>query len=110
MAFKSGNPALSGRTFDAVDTSSKAMTLPGTTNKAAMLLAILVAGAGWVWNIYFQSHRLDDIAPYLWGGALGGLGVAVVTIFKKTISPYTAPLYALLKGFAIGGISAVSEA
>jgi uncharacterized YccA/Bax inhibitor family protein len=36
--------------------------------------------------------------------------VALVTIFKKEWAGITAPLYALLEGLAIGGISAVFEA
>jgi uncharacterized YccA/Bax inhibitor family protein len=43
------------------------------------------------------------------GGLVGGFVVALVTIFKKTWSPFTAPLYALLEGLALGGISAVFE-
>jgi uncharacterized YccA/Bax inhibitor family protein len=43
------------------------------------------------------------------GGIIGGLVVALVTIFKKTWSPFTAPMYALLEGLALGGISAIFE-
>jgi uncharacterized YccA/Bax inhibitor family protein len=110
MALKSGNPALSVKTFDGLGESADPMTLPGTINKTAMLLAILLIGAGWVWNLYFASHRLEDITTYIWAGALGGFVVALVTIFNKQVSPHTAPLYALLEGFAMGGISAVYEA
>ena len=35
---------------------------------------------------------------------------SLVTIFKPTAAPISAPIYALLEGFAIGGISAVVEA
>jgi uncharacterized YccA/Bax inhibitor family protein len=45
----------------------------------------------------------------MFGGLLGGFVVALVTIFKKTWSAFTAPLYALLEGLALGGISAVFE-
>src|SRR3546814_1782661 len=43
-------------------------------------------------------------------GGIGGFIVARVTVFKKTMAPITAPLYALLEGFFIGGISAIFEA
>jgi uncharacterized YccA/Bax inhibitor family protein len=36
--------------------------------------------------------------------------MALITTFKKTAAPYTAPAYALLEGFAIGGTSALYEA
>src|SRR6267143_1456021 len=43
------------------------------------------------------------------GGLFGGFVVALVTIFKKEWSPVTAPVYALLEGLALGGISAMFE-
>jgi uncharacterized YccA/Bax inhibitor family protein len=43
------------------------------------------------------------------GGLIGGVIVALVTIFKKEWSPVTAPIYALLEGLVLGGISAVFE-
>jgi uncharacterized YccA/Bax inhibitor family protein len=43
-------------------------------------------------------------------GCLGGLVVAFITIFFKKASPFTAPVYALLEGFAIGAVSAFAEA
>jgi uncharacterized YccA/Bax inhibitor family protein len=42
-------------------------------------------------------------------GGIGGFIVALVTIFKKTWAPVTAPIYALLEGLALGGISAIFE-
>jgi uncharacterized YccA/Bax inhibitor family protein len=43
------------------------------------------------------------------GGLVGGLVVALVTIFKKEWSPISAPIYALLEGLALGGISAIFD-
>jgi uncharacterized YccA/Bax inhibitor family protein len=55
-----------------------------------------------------------QIAPgamiYAIGGAIGGLVLALVTVFKKEWSPVTAPMYALVEGFFLGAISAVFEA
>ncbi len=42
-------------------------------------------------------------------GGIGGFIVALVTIFKKTWAPVTAPIYALLEGLVLGGISAMFE-
>src|SRR3989449_11590006 len=42
-------------------------------------------------------------------GAIGGLVVAFVTIFKKEWSPVTAPIYAAFEGLALGGLSALLE-
>ena len=40
------------------------------------------------------------------GGLIGGFIVALITVFKKEWSPVTAPIYALLEGLVLGGISA----
>jgi uncharacterized YccA/Bax inhibitor family protein len=41
----------------------------------------------------------------MWGGAIGGFIVALITIFKKEWAPITAPLYAGLEGLFLGAIS-----
>ena len=104
---KSGNPALSSATFDGLDASAEPMTMPGTINKTAMLLAIVLIGAAWVWNIFSRTHNADEIMPYVLTGVIGGFIVALITIFNKTASPYTSPVYALLEGLALGGTSAL---
>jgi len=48
--------------------------------------------------------------PWLLVGGIGGLIVALVTVFKKTWAPVTAPLYAALEGLFVGAISAMFEA
>ena len=42
-------------------------------------------------------------------GMIGGLIVAIVTIFKNHLAKYTVPAYALLEGLALGGISKFFE-
>ena len=108
-ALKSGNPALSASTFDGLAASDDPMTLAGTLNKTAMLLALVLAGAGWVWNVYFTSRQLADIGPLVLLGSLAGLALGIVTIFNKRLAGYLAPAYAALEGLAVGGISALYE-
>ena len=42
-------------------------------------------------------------------GLFGGMIFALITIFKKNWAMYTAPIYAILEGFFLGGISAIFE-
>ena len=42
-------------------------------------------------------------------GGIGGLIFAFITIFKKTWTPITAPIYAGLEGLLLGGLSATFE-
>jgi uncharacterized YccA/Bax inhibitor family protein len=48
----------------------------------------------------------EAVYPWVLGGVIGGLVAALVTIFKKEWSPISAPVYALLEGLVLGGISA----
>ena len=115
---RSGNPALSESTFldlasgSVVTSPDQAMTINGTVNKTGILLLLTVITAAFAWS---QAIGADgQIAPgammYAIGGAIGGLVLALVTVFKKEWSPVTAPMYALVEGFFLGAISAVFEA
>jgi len=97
LSLRSGNPVLSKKTFTNTLSSSDQMTIEGTVNKTAISLLLLV-GTG-----YFT---FDVISPVLLIGAgIGGFILALVTIFKKEWAPITVPLYAILEGALLGGIS-----
>jgi uncharacterized YccA/Bax inhibitor family protein len=100
---KTSNPALSENTFRNLAgagyggsaEATGVMTLNGTVNKTGLLLVCVIATA--------------DVAPLMFVGLIGGFIFAMITIFKKEWSPVTAPIYALLEGLALGGISAALE-
>jgi uncharacterized YccA/Bax inhibitor family protein len=48
--------------------------------------------------------------PYMVIGLLGGFILALITIFAKKAAPVTAPIYAVLEGLFLGGLSAIFEA
>lgn len=105
---RTSNPALNEKAFKGQVAFGDAMTLQGTVNKTGLLLLCVVATAAWTWGLS-KSPTPEAAIPWMIGGLVGGFVVALVTIFKKTWSPFTAPLYALLEGLALGGISAVFE-
>lgn len=107
---RSGNPSLNDKTFQGLEHSGEPMTLGGTVNKTAMLVALMMITAVFTWGTFFENRDPAAVVPYMWGGIIGGLIMALITIFKKTWAPVTAPIYALVEGFAIGGISAFYEA
>ena len=111
MFGRSGNPALRGTTFrNEGTTTDQVMTLQGTVNKTGILLVLVVVGATYTWNLFFQTGDAAAVMPIAIGGAIGGLIFALVTIFKKTWAGVTAPAYAVLQGLFLGGISAIFEA
>ncbi|MGH9680822.1 MAG: Bax inhibitor-1/YccA family protein [Candidatus Acidiferrales bacterium] len=82
----------------------ESMTLQGTVNKTGFLLLCVTVSAAWTWGLA-RSESPAAAAPWMIGGLVGGFIVALVTIFKKEWSPFTSPIYALLEGLALGGIS-----
>ena len=97
---RSGNPALSKKTFEnLISSANGVMTLDGAINKTAISMGILLLAA-----YYTYSNAIID---YVIIGFVGGFIVALITIFKKEWSATTVPIYALLEGLALGGISKI---
>lgn len=87
------------------------MTVQGVIFKTIICLLCVLLTAGWTWVKFFQSGgNFSAVSPWMWGGVIGGLVIAMATIFKKEWAPITAPLYALVEGFVIGGLSSMFEA
>jgi uncharacterized YccA/Bax inhibitor family protein len=105
---RSNNPVLKEKAFAGPIVAGETMTIQGTVNKTGLLLFFVIVTAAWTWGL---SHSNTPEAAYPWmiGGALGGFIVALVTIFKKEWSAITAPIYALLEGLFLGGMSAFFE-
>ncbi len=104
----SSNPTLSEKAFNSVGVDdANPMTLQGTVNKSAMLLAFVLLPAYYTWH-QFMSNPAGAM-PWIWGGLIGGLVFCLVTCFKKEWSSVTAPLYAVCEGLLLGAISAMYE-
>jgi len=124
---RTSNPALNDEVFR--DTAaeygrSTTMTLEGTVMKTGVLLCLLLAGAVYTWaqthvlgaaaeaEAAGQAARLpipSNVFTFMVIGSLGGFLVSFITIMKPQVSPYSAPLYAILEGLALGGISTFFE-
>jgi len=106
-----GNPTLNQNTFTEVSaaTGAEPMTVGGTVQKTAILLGLVVLSASYTWNLYF-SNPASSMSGWAIVGGLGGFVLAMVTIFKRTWSPVTAPLYAICEGLLVGAISAITQA
>ncbi|KAA2245546.1 Bax inhibitor-1/YccA family protein [Chitinophaga agrisoli] len=104
--FQSNNPVLKESTFQqaAMVQDGSAMTLRGTVNKMAFLLAMVMAAAAYTWGVFYKN---GNIVPYLAIGAIGGFILALVIVFKRDWAPYLAPAYALCEGAFLGAISAL---
>jgi len=112
---RTSNPALSRDAFrgEGVAYGGDSMTISGAVNKTGLLVILCVLSAAWTWNRFFGAATPEEAAqtlglPIMIGG-IGGFIVAMVTIFKKEWAAITAPMYALLEGLVLGGVSAMLE-
>ena len=114
---RTANPALNKNTFTGFKSVSadSAMTIQGTVNRILIMLLLVIAGALYTWRLAFEAIQSDsltasrEIIPWMIGGGLGGFVVAIITVFKRTLAPVTGPIYAVLEGLFLGGISAFLE-
>ena len=108
LSLRSGNPVLKANTFiqrqTTIDTGM--MTITGTVNKTALGLLLLMTTAIFTWNMSPTDPRISTLMMV---GIFGGLIAAIITVFKRHLAPYTTPIYALLEGLALGGISRFFE-
>lgn len=110
---QSSNPAFLTNPFQErgrVIDISNTMTMGGTVNKTGILLLLALLPAAFVWNMFFKAPANPSVVmPWMWLGLIGGLILSLVTVFKAAWSPITAPLYAVMEGLFLGGISAIFE-
>jgi uncharacterized YccA/Bax inhibitor family protein len=85
---------------------SHVMTVQGTAGKTFLLLAILSATAIWSW-IATANEQADMVL--LPAAGIGGFILALITIFKPTVAPWTAPIYAAFEGVFLGMFSYLIE-
>src|SRR5262249_23137872 len=101
------NPAFRSPVVTDVLPGTETMTVRGTVHKTAALAILVLTSALWSWS---QVRAGSPAVPAILGiGVLGGLGTALVTIFKKSWAGALSPAYALLEGLVLGGISALLE-
>jgi uncharacterized YccA/Bax inhibitor family protein len=113
---KSSNPVFKERVFSKEYTpASEVMTVKGTINKTALMLLLVIAGAVYTWNKFFEAIAVNPeggmaaVAPWLIVGGIGGFITVLVTVFRPQSSGISAPIYAVFEGLLLGGLSAIFE-
>lgn len=114
---RSSNPVFSQTAFRKGASSyahTGTMSINGTVNKAFLMLLLVLVGAIYTWRIFFNAADQEAISAVVlrWMaiGGIGGFVLALITIFKNSWASVTAPIYAILEGLFLGGISAFFEA
>jgi uncharacterized YccA/Bax inhibitor family protein len=109
MAFS--NPAFSDQAIARAraEGGTGVMTVAGAAWKSLALVLLAAASAGYTWYQIVQAPD-RNLTGIIFGGAIAALVVALITSFKPNLARITAPIYAVLEGLALGGISYIYEA
>jgi len=106
------NPALNpdrwaAGTRDGDMAAADRMTVEGAVMKTLALTAILLATLGVMWSQFWHGGQPDvkGMMPWLMGGALAGLALALIGMFWHRAAPVIAPLYAIAQGVFLGGLT-----
>ncbi len=85
--------------------TNQVMTLEGTVNKMFLLLALCVVGGcvGWIQAAALSSMSLLVFVVL----SIGAFILGIWTRLKPSVSPVTAPIYAVIEGGLLGFISAI---
>ncbi len=108
---RTANPALNASSFRELEKASyqDIMTINGTVDKTSLLLLLVIAAAYFTWNMFTATNTFESVAVIMTIAGIVGFIVAIVTVFKKTLAPITAPVYAVAEGLLLGGLSAYAE-
>ena len=80
--------------------STGRMTMSGTMTATGVLFALLLGAAVFGWNAVKAGS-----SGLILGAILLGFVLSMVLRFKPKLAMFIAPVYALVEGFAVGGIS-----
>ncbi|MDR1458284.1 MAG: Bax inhibitor-1/YccA family protein, partial [Puniceicoccales bacterium] len=101
------NPIFRDKYFDITAENDCQMTVSGTVTRTSLLLMLAVLSAAFSWTRKYAS--LDDILSKIALFSMLGFGCCLFTCFKPLLAKYSAPLYAILEGLALGAISFLVE-
>ncbi len=85
---------------------STVTTVQGTMAKTFLLLAIMSATALWSFYAVASDQLQLGVIPV---AGIAGFILAMVTIFKPAVAPWTSPVYAAMEGVFLGAISQIVE-
>lgn len=111
------NPVLSEKQWgDLADregglTNANAMTINGTVMKTGLLLIVMLMVMWWMFDSFWNNGQPDvaKVQPFMFGGMIAGLVLALITMFAKRLAMFTGILYAAAQGLFIGGFTMFME-
>ena len=111
---KTSNPTLGEKIIKdyAFAATDGVMTVQGTINKIALLLALVIAGAVFTWAKTMsgvETGSVVGVQGWMIGGCISAFILALIITFKKNLAPILSPVYAICEGLCLGALSAYFE-
>lgn len=98
---KTSNPAFTSYFWNS-KTKSKTLTVKGVILKTLFCLSIITAITVGSWHLYNQGVSIKWFTP---GGMITAIVISILISVRQHWAPYLVPLYAIAKGFFLGGIT-----
>lgn len=100
---KTSNPVFTGYFWDAPKDSQHKLTVRGILIKTLFSLAIITAIVVGIWKLHSTG---TNIKWYATGGMLAAIVISIIISIRRHWAHILVPLYAVAKGFMLGGITA----
>lgn len=105
--YKTSNPAFTNYFWDDDRDPSSKMTVRGIILKSLVSILIIATITGYVWKLYSEG---TNIKWFTTGGMLAAIVISIVISVRNHWAHILVPLYAIAKGFFLGGISSYAHA
>ncbi len=105
--YKTSNPAFNNYFWDDDRNPSSKMSVRGIVLKSLVSILIIATVTGYVWKLYSEGI---NIRWFTTGGMLGAIIISIVISVRNNWAHILVPLYAIAKGFFLGGISSYAHA
>ncbi|MGB6269880.1 MAG: Bax inhibitor-1/YccA family protein [Olleya sp.] len=104
---KTSNPAFSNYFWKNRNGSFKKMTVTGILLKTLFCMLVITSIVVAIWKLYANGANIKWFAS---GGMLAAIVISIVLSVRQHWAHILVPLYAVAKGFFLGGITAYAQA
>jgi len=103
---KTSNPVFTGYFWDGPEDAQSKLTVRGIFIKTVFSLTIITCIIVGIWKLYSAG---TNIKWYTTGGMLAGIIISLIISVRRHWAHILVPLYAVAKGFMLGGITAYAH-
>ena len=104
---KTSNPAFNDYFWENDKSTSEKMSVKGIILKSLISLLIVASITVYVWNLYVSG---TEIKWFVTGGMITAIVISIIISVRNEWAKFLVPLYAIAKGFFLGGISSYAHA